>query len=121
MNTTRYTWIKLYTEIIDDPKMGNLDDRLWRRTIELFLLAGRNGSGGTLPPIGDLAWSLRTTPAEIDETLKNLQTHRIVNRQENGTWNVTHFAVRQAALSAAERQRKHRETHHNLSQVSKKS
>ena len=27
-------WIKLYHEILDDPKMGRLSDRTWRRTNE---------------------------------------------------------------------------------------
>ena len=38
-------WIKLYHEILDDPKMGRMPDRLWRRTIELFLLAGELDGG----------------------------------------------------------------------------
>ena len=121
MNRTHYTWIKLYAEILEDPKMGNMDDRLWRRTVELFLLAGRHGWGGVLPPIHDIAWDLRTTQAEIGETLEALQGLEIMNRLEDGNWNVTHFAVRQAALTAAARQRKHREAKHNLSQDSKKS
>jgi len=33
-------WIKLYIEILHDAKMGAMSDRLWRRTIEMFLLAG---------------------------------------------------------------------------------
>ena len=37
-------WIKLYLEILDDPKMDLLPDWLWRRAIELFLLAGENGN-----------------------------------------------------------------------------
>ena len=36
---SRY-WIKLYHEILEDPKMGRLSDRQFRRVIELFLLAG---------------------------------------------------------------------------------
>lgn len=27
-------WIKLYHEILDDPLMATMPDRLWRRTIE---------------------------------------------------------------------------------------
>ena len=32
-----FYWIKLYHEVLDDPKMALLPDRLWRRTIELFI------------------------------------------------------------------------------------
>jgi hypothetical protein len=54
---TRF-WIKLYLEILDDPKMGQLPDGLWRSAIELFLLAGENGNDGLLQPVTDLAWRL---------------------------------------------------------------
>ena len=36
-------WIKLYHEVLDDPKMARLPDRLYRRCIEVFLLAGKSG------------------------------------------------------------------------------
>jgi hypothetical protein len=52
-------WIKLYLEILNDSKMGKLPDWLWRRAIELFLLAGENGDDGLLRPVPDLAWRLR--------------------------------------------------------------
>jgi hypothetical protein len=32
------TWIKLYTEILQDPKMGRLTDRQYRTCVNLFLL-----------------------------------------------------------------------------------
>ena len=60
MKTKRF-WIKLYLEILDDPKMGLLPDWLWRRAIELFLLAGENGNDGLLQPVTDLAWRLRVS------------------------------------------------------------
>lgn len=31
------SWIKLYTEILNDPKMGRLTDRQYRTCINLFL------------------------------------------------------------------------------------
>jgi hypothetical protein len=42
-------WIKLYLEILDDPKMGALSDRLYRRAIEMFLMAGELENKGYLP------------------------------------------------------------------------
>ena len=56
---TKRFWIKLYIEILDDPKMGRLGDDLWRRAAELFLLAGKEGNDGALPPIDEMAWTLR--------------------------------------------------------------
>jgi hypothetical protein len=37
-------WIKLNIEILDDLKMGRLANHMWRRAVELFLLAGREGN-----------------------------------------------------------------------------
>ncbi len=48
-------WIKLYHEILRDPKMARLPDRVWRRTIELFLLAGEIGKNGTIRNTDDIA------------------------------------------------------------------
>jgi len=42
-------WIKLYHEILDDPKMCKLSDRLYRRVMELFLLAGETNKGEPYP------------------------------------------------------------------------
>jgi len=52
-------WIKLYVEILDDAKMGRLSNHLWRRAVEFFLLAGREGNDGALPPVEEMAWTLR--------------------------------------------------------------
>ena len=57
-------WIKLYHEILDDPKMGRLPDSLWRRVTELFLLAGDADENGYLPCVESMAWRLR-----IDENV----------------------------------------------------
>lgn len=105
-------WIKLYHEILDDAKMGRLPDRLWRRAIELFLMAGEEHNDGTLPPVADIAWRLRMTDEAVLEDLRSLEQVKIVTLLEDGTWFVTKFAERQAPMSNAERQRRHRERKH---------
>lgn len=97
-----YYWIKLYHEILHDPKMGRLSDRLWRRTIELFLMAGQNGGDGELPDIGSMAWTLRTTDGELTDELEQLQELDIVELRD-GLWFVIHFAERQTNMDAKER------------------
>lgn len=101
-------WIKLYHEILDDPKMATLPDRLWRRTIELFLCAGRLGKTGQLPPTNQLAWVLRTSTDELELDLRQIELTGIIKRNQDG-WIVCQFAKRQAAVSDAERQRQHRD------------
>lgn len=111
-------WIKLYHEILDDPKMGRLNDHLWRRTIELFLLAGEENDGGALPSLSDMAWRLRLSEDTLLAELHDLSQIGIVVQRDDDTWFVAHFAQRQARMSNAERQqryrdRKHRATYYN--------
>lgn len=97
-------WIKLYIEILDDPKMGLLNDRLYRRTIELFLIAGETDQEGLLPPLRELAWRLRVTEKQILQDLKKLEQVDIT-ANEGERWMITNFAERQAPVSDAERMR----------------
>ncbi len=101
-------WIKLYHEILDDPKMGRMPDKLWRRTIELFLLAGDINQDGLLPSIQDMAWRLRISVDKLSKELKQLITFNIIQKNSE-KYIVTKFAERQAPLSDTERQRLHRD------------
>jgi DnaD/phage-associated family protein len=99
---TSYSWIKLYHEMLDDPKMGQLDDHLCWIAVRLFLIAGRTDRTGELPSERDMAWTLRISEAQVRTDLEALQVVDIV--QWTGTvWMVTHFAERQAATSGAQR------------------
>lgn len=102
-------WIKLYQEILDDRKMCQLSDHLYRRCIELFLLAGdQDDSSGVLPPIEDIAWRLRTNEEQLLADLQELAKTGIISNQ-NGAWVVTNFAKRQAPVEPDERMRRCRE------------
>lgn len=103
-----YYWIKLYHEILDDAKMGRLPDRLWRRVIECFLMAGEEHDDGWLPSLDDMAWRLRTNPEQLKKELSELAEVGILERKE-GRWFVVNFADRQSAESSAERVRRYRE------------
>ena len=101
-------WIKLYHEILDDPKMCRLPDHLYRRAIELFLLAGKNGEDGSLPSLDDMAWILRTPEDQLLADLQELAAIQIVTDTDEG-WLVTHFAKRQEATPSTERVKRYRE------------
>ena len=109
MNKTFY-WIKLYHEIITDPKMGQLDDHTWRRAIEFFLIAGDYNQAGRLPPISHLVWTLRTSEEDIKSALIVLEKVKIIHRDQDALI-ITNFAERQGALSTAERSRRYRQRH----------
>ena len=101
-------WIKLYHEILRDPKMGRLPDRTWRRAIELFLLAGESGDDGLLPDTDDIAWQLRVDAETLQADLETLAEHGIVTETEDG-WLVTNFEARQGPVPGSERVARYRE------------
>jgi len=94
-------WIKLYHEILHDPKMARMDSELWRRTIELFLLAGETGDDGSLPCLEDMAWTLRANTEQLEIELIELQKVGIVS-VVGSRYFVTKFAERQKPMTKAE-------------------
>jgi hypothetical protein len=103
-------WIKLYHEILDDPKMARLSDECWRRAIELFLLAGDYAKEGLLPPFPDIAWRLRVDEGMLQQSFQELQSLGIVAEYTSGEWWVIHFKERQNADSSIERMRRYRDS-----------
>ena len=96
-------WMKLWFDILNDPKMGTLPDRLWRRVIELFLLAGQNGEDGSLPDVKSMAWQLKLTEKVMLNDLQNIAKTGIVKELEPGIWEVTNFEKRNASVTTTKR------------------
>lgn len=65
----RQHWIRLYDEILKDENINNLPDRLWRRFIELLLLARNDGH---LPRFYTIAWKLHLDESELKHDLREL-------------------------------------------------
>jgi hypothetical protein len=102
VGSMRY-WIKLYTEIVRDPKMGRLSDRQFRLCINLFAIAGEHDRDGALPPVSDIAWLLRDDEEEIAQDLEALAKVNIVERVDD-IWIVRKWAERQAKAPSASRE-----------------
>jgi len=104
-----FYWIKLYDEILDDPKMGRLSDGAHRLCINLFLLAGRQDNrDGRLPDFEDIGWLLRLSPDDLQSYWGELERADIVSISD-GNPHVNQFSKRQAAVSDAERMKQYRE------------
>jgi hypothetical protein len=86
-------WIKLYLDMLDDDKFGELPEYLKWRAVELFLVAGENGDDGLLPPVKRLAWRLRLAVEKIEETLVALVQIGVVHESPDG-WCITNFKKR---------------------------
>lgn len=100
----RQYWIKLWLEILEDEKVSPLPDRVWRRFVEVCLVAAACGEGGSLPELHRIAWYLRLTPEETESDLVELARHGLVD-QGVGIWRVPNFAKRQAPKGTGARQR----------------
>ena len=107
MATNNY-WMKLWFDILRDPKMGMLPDRLWRRVIELFLLAGQEGEDGILPDVSEIAWQLNKSKNTIVADLKSIKKTGIVDQNDDGVWFVTNFKKRNEPINAAKRTKDYR-------------
>ena len=101
-------WIKLYHEVLEDPKVGMLSDRLFRRMIQTFLLAGERDKAGYLPSLSDMSWRFRVDQDVLETELNELAMVGILTLS-GGTWIVTNFALRQMAISNSERAKRWRE------------
>lgn len=100
-------WIKLYHEILHDRKMATLDDRIWRRIIECFLMAGEEDNGGYMPPLVDIAWMLRVDEEQLETEYNELVRLRILEFKD-GLYFVRKFVDRQQPLPKAEYMRRKR-------------
>jgi hypothetical protein len=87
-------WIKLYHEMLHDPKVMRLEDHLFRRFIEMLLYAGETDSDGILPCLADMAWTLRADEKELTDDLAALSEAGLVEETDGG-WLVSNFAKRQ--------------------------
>ena len=101
-------WVKLYQEILDDPKIGRLRVSLKWRFVECLLVAGENGEDGLLPETADMAWRLRADAEMLETDLTELGAGGLLDMVD-GRWRVTKFKTRQEPSKAALRMRRYRE------------
>jgi hypothetical protein len=101
-------WLKLYTEILDDPKMALLPHKTWRRVIEMFLISKDTSNDGYLPDIDTIAWRLRISKREMEKDMQSLLETGIIMQQE-GRYYIKNFVKRQSPSTNAERQRQFKE------------
>jgi len=114
-------WVKLYTEILDDPKLGRLDDALKWRFIQLILLAGECDQEGLIPLyLDDLSWRLRVDSKKLDKDLSLLEDLGLITINKTpsdyiDSITVTRFPERQGRSQAVkreqwrDRQKRHRD------------
>jgi hypothetical protein len=65
-------WLRLYSEVLDDPKIQRLPVDLRWRWIELLCLANSSEPRGYLPSVIDISFRLRLPEAKTADVLKGL-------------------------------------------------
>lgn len=100
-------WLRLYTEMMDDPKVGQLTDPEFRTWVGLLCLAGKaDASGDTRHTIEQARWSLRR---DIGPDLPHLLSLNLIVASPSKTIRITNWSKRQyRSDSSVERVRKHR-------------
>lgn len=103
-------WIKLWVDMLADPKVARLPDWQWRKFVECLMLAGSHDDNGKLQPVDEMAWMLHLAPEKVEEALQSLSRVGVVRRETDGSWLVVNFNKRQDSPSK-ERTRNWRKRH----------
>jgi len=102
-----YVWIKIRTNLVDNPKFMQLTDQAKSTYFELYLLAGKSDAFGLVlagddpVTVQDLAWILRKSDADMQNALDELQRAELVDL--DGGVTVTKFASEQGPTMANQR------------------
>jgi hypothetical protein len=79
-------WVKIYTEMLDDPKVAKLPDATMWRFIQLILVAAECDAGGAFVvgdkemTIQDIAWRLRKDKSILESDIKLLLSAGIITK-----------------------------------------
>lgn len=91
----RMQWLRLYTEIIDDPKLRDFSGDEFRCWIYLLCLARESDRPGFVRgDAADLAWRMRRPLDEVQAMLEKAQARGMVRPAPDGL-DVVHFLERQ--------------------------
>lgn len=66
----RPPWVKLYRDLLDDREWHQLEPRAAKLLVMLWLIASEDD--GNLPDVGEIAFRLRTTDAQVQDALSKL-------------------------------------------------
>jgi hypothetical protein len=104
-------WLRLYDDVLDDPKVQQLSPATFKHWINLLCLAAKTNPRGTLPNFAAISFRLRLTDTKTASLLDELLRAGLLDKDANGTLSPHNWAGRQRVSDdAAVRVRKHRES-----------
>lgn len=108
-------WWRAYNEAVNDPKLQLLSDALFRAWFNVMCIASSND--GNLPPLKDIAFTLRIQPTKAAQVLAQLHTAGLLDKTETGfiphNWNGRQYKSDKTDETAAERMARYRERKRN--------
>lgn len=108
-------WFRLDDDVVNDPKVQNLPDALFRAWINILCIASKNE--GVLPPLRDVAFILRTKEIAAAGTLSKLHLAGLLDKTETSfrphNWEGRQFKS-DRDLTAAERAKRYRDAKRNV-------
>lgn len=102
-------WVKIYTDILDDPKLGRLPELTRWRFVQLVLIAGECDAEGLLVSGDkalteqDIAWRLRVRSPLLHRDLIKLIGVGVIEKTDQG-YRVCKFAQRQGRKQSEKRE-----------------
>src|SRR3990167_612210 len=110
MSNTSMPWVKLYTDFLDDRKIGLLPDILKLRFIQLVLVAGECDAEGYIIDgagplsIKDIAWRLRMDPEQLGQEISELTGAGLLSEDvDTGALLIINFSKRQGRSRSEKR------------------
>jgi hypothetical protein len=109
-------WFRVYSDMVDDPKVQRLPADTFRALVNLWCLAARS-EDGRLPAVDDIAFSLRVKPQRVADILGELRLAGLIDDEATDTGTVTrphNWNSRQFKSDVSnERVKRHRQRHGN--------
>lgn len=102
-------WVKIYTDILDDSKVGNLNDACKLRFIQLVVLAGECDAEGALVKgdqpmtIAEIGRRLRVRADKLARELAAIERETLIYSRDN-CWFISKFAARQGRSQSEKRE-----------------
>lgn len=72
-------WLRLYENLVDDPKVQKLPSDLFKGLINVWCLTKRNG--GVVPGVVEVAFGLRTTEDKALKLIQQLELYGLLDRE----------------------------------------
>ena len=92
-------WLRLYTDILNTPKVQRLSGDLFKVWVNLLCIAKSEDSGGMLPSVDDCAYYLRQSAALTSAAMLALKEARLLDENPGGAYGIHHWEERQASAA----------------------